>query len=283
MPDFSTELNRRIRTHQRGLYTATFAIVVEEPDPETRRVVVAHQDAPPESGAGDGPGGGVVVDNVPVASYYAGDGYGMTAPIKKWDHGLLLQTKDPIDQFLTTPDFLVDVPKQRQHDIRDAVFMPMVWTDFEAVPATADGHDPEEWLWMHESGTWMRMRPEAKTGAWEVQHAVGHSALVSDTEITLEYENGTALSVLREEILADGDLHVTGDLVVDGSITAGGDITDGQGNTLADVAATAESAQTTADSASTSTTSLSDTQDVQQTTLDDHEQRISDLESGSST
>lgn len=285
MPDPSSELNRRIRSEQRGVYTHTFAIIVEDPDPETRRVTVAHQDTPPNDA-----GNGVIIDNVPVASYYTGDGYGMTAPLKKWDRGILLTLKDPIEQFLTTTDFLANVPKQRQHAPEDVVFMPMIWSDLEEVPATEDGHDPEEWLWMHESGTWMRMRPEAKTGAWEVQHFAGHSVTVGDTEIRVSYENGPDLVVDREQVTVDGDLEVTGALTVGEGIEAGGDITDGEGNTLADVASTATSAESTAQSAASTaesadsdTTALSETQTTQQTTLDDHEQRIADLESNSTS
>ena len=230
--DAAAEFNDAVSDILRGVYTVSFAVITEEPDPKTRRVEVCLQDNEE-----------VMADNIPVASAYAVDGAGETHPIEMGMRGILLHSKDPILEYLKTAEVLPEpVVKDYQHSINDAIFFPMFWSKDQEVPSI-EQHDPEEWLYYHKSETYQRIRSmEFGDGDWEVAHNEGHRATLSLLEGVLLHhalnheiyirEEETRLSrtdapdIVQDPVIpearVEGDLHVEGDLTVDGNASIGG-------------------------------------------------------------
>lgn len=141
MSNLSETIRGYIQTELRGVYTVLPAIV-EQVDESTRRCEVSLKDDE-----------NVLIDNIPIASTYAGDGYGEIVPLKPGDEGLLLCLKNPLDRLLSNRGHIAQ-RKHRQHSFEDSVFFPRIWFDDDAVPQ----HDPGEYLLQHESGSGIRIR-----------------------------------------------------------------------------------------------------------------------------
>lgn len=162
MTNLPAQIRQYIRDELHGTYTILFAIV-EEVDEDNRRIEVSLKDKE-----------GALVDDVPIASPYAGDNYGEIYPIEPGDEGLLLVSKEPLDDMLAEKGF-VDTPYQRQHSFQDGVFFPRVWFDSETVP----NHDPGDYVLAHESGTniWIQ-----QNGDYLVEHPSGMSFEIGQNE-----------------------------------------------------------------------------------------------------
>ena len=135
MSNLPSQIRKFVRQELHGTYTVTFAII--EALEGDRRVEVSLKDDRD-----------VLIDNIPVASPYTGDGYGEVYPISEGDEGLLLINKEPLDDLLPERGHQ-DIDRQRQHSFRDGVFFPRIWFDADTVPDTAPG----DYLMAHESGT----------------------------------------------------------------------------------------------------------------------------------
>ena len=167
--DIPEILRQFVQGELRGLYTVLPAIVEEVRENE-RRVDVRLKDQRRN-----------VLDNndagIPVASPYAGDGYGELYPIKPEDEGFLFFIKDPVQESLTARGE-VDVSRHRQHSLNDAIFFPRVFFDDDEIPKVAGdgGVQDLEYLMYHESGTWFRIGEE---GVFEVQHRDGGKLIIT--------------------------------------------------------------------------------------------------------
>lgn len=132
-----------IDEESRSLYTLEFGIV-EEVDEANRRALVSlktDEDA--------------LIDDVPIAAPFAGDGYGDIVPIVPGEtEGLLLFNMSPLDEILTERGH-IDQMEDRHHSLQDAIFFPQVFYDTDTIP----NHDPGERLIAHPSGSLFRMRP----------------------------------------------------------------------------------------------------------------------------
>lgn len=133
--DYVKTFREFVQTQFRSLNTSTF-VVVESVDENREATVSLKSDS------------NVVVDGVPIASLFARDGVGVVVPIKEGDEGLLVHTKEPIDEQLESrgeskPD------SKRRFELEDAVLFPMLWTRDENAP----DHEPGELVVEHDSGT----------------------------------------------------------------------------------------------------------------------------------
>lgn len=167
-----------INEEQRDVYTLLFAIV-ERIDEETRRCVVSLKDDE-----------NVMIDDVPVASTFAGSGYGELVPIDPGEtEGLLLCAKDPIRDLLSDRGH-AEVEKHRQHSFQDAIFFPQVFFDSDTIPS----HEPGEYLLAHPSGSLFRILPN---GA-----------------IQLEHQSGTQIGIDENGVVTIGDPAATQPLAI---------------------------------------------------------------------
>lgn len=171
-----------IRDELEGTYTSVM-VIVEDVDEENRRVEVSHKDDDR-----------VLPNNVPIASPYAGDGYGIIHPIEPGDEGIVWCLKDPIDEMLQERGHTQETTKQRQHDLDDAVFCPRIWFDEDDVPP----HDPGDYLISHESGTLMWIKED---GTYHVDHPSGMELEIGDhtnregSRLTINDGDGTAIDL----------------------------------------------------------------------------------------
>jgi len=122
MSDIPGKIKQIIREELRGVYTVSICIV-EEFDAEEMRVRVSLKR---DSEA---------IMTVPVATPFAQtDGYGMVVPIASGDEGLLLHTKEEIED-LTVNAGHQDVDLGHvAFDINDALFFPRYWNDNDDKP-----------------------------------------------------------------------------------------------------------------------------------------------------
>lgn len=104
-----------------GIYTASMVIVVDVNEDTRRAEVELKADRE------------VLVDNVPIASPFAGDGYGMVAPIQEGDEGLLLHAKQALEKQLAQAGE-VEPEGDRRFTLEASVLLPMLWLDDMGVP-----------------------------------------------------------------------------------------------------------------------------------------------------
>lgn len=178
-----------IRDEQRGIYTMLLA-VVEAVDEETRRCEVSLKDDE-----------NALVDNIPIASSYAGDGYGEVVPISPGDEGILLCMKDPSEELFSDTGHQT-VLKHRQHSFQDAVFFPRIWFDTQTVP----DHQPGEYLLAHESGSLFHILPN---GAIRLVHQSGNVIQMDENGVVTLGDPNTAEALAVQNhthtvTLADG-------------------------------------------------------------------------------
>lgn len=124
--DIVSKLRTLIRDELRGLYTSSMC-VVESVDTDNRRVTVSLKVEE-----------NVTIDNIPIASPYATDGFGMVTPVESGDEGVLFHTRTPIANQLLSEGH-VDIDSDRRFQLDSGVFMPMVWLDPFTVPNHEQG------------------------------------------------------------------------------------------------------------------------------------------------
>lgn len=180
-------IRRYIREEQRGLYTFRFALV-EAIDEQTRRAEVSIKTDE-----------NLIIDDVPVASLSAGDGHGHLVPVTPGEtEGILLCMKDPLDDVLTDRGRRERIT-HRQHSLVDAVFFPQVFYDADTVPE----HEPGEYLYAHESGSVIRVKPDATVG---FEHPDGSEMGIDENgEVHLTHSSGTEVRIATDGSVQIGD------------------------------------------------------------------------------
>lgn len=128
MSKISELVHQHIREELQGVYT-TSIVIVEEVDSENQRCRVSLKRDE-----------NVIFGDVPIASSFAsGDGYGIVKPISPDDEGLVLHTKEPMDDLTKEAGHQdMGVPKTMFRP-QDAVFFPCIWNDNDEVPAHEEG------------------------------------------------------------------------------------------------------------------------------------------------
>ena len=172
--DIPSKIRRFVREELRGVYTTSLAIV-EEIDRENARLVVSLKRDEE-----------VLIDHVPIAGTFAGDGYGHIVPIQEGDEGILLHTKCPLED-LIIEDGHIDIRPHRQFSQIDALFFPQIWYDNQEVP----DHEEGEWLIYHPSDTFLSINPD---GDIHYQHENGNWIQI-DEDIHAEHTEGTRLEL----------------------------------------------------------------------------------------
>lgn len=167
-----------------GIYTASMVIVVDVNEDTRRAEVELKADRE------------VLVDNVPIASPFAGDGYGMVAPIQEGDEGLLLHAKQSLEKQLAQAGE-VEPEGDRRFTLEAGVLLPMLWLDDMEVPDREVG---EFTLAIQEDGSILRMFPDGRV---RVEHSSGNVvAMDADGSIVLGDE-ATAKAVLNENAIIE--------------------------------------------------------------------------------
>jgi len=191
-----TRIRQLIRDELKGMYTAT-ACIVEEVDSENRRLVVSLKSDD-----------NVFVDNVPIASLFAGDGKGLVVPIEQDDEGVLLHLHEPFAEQIQESGH-VEPEGQRRHTVEDAVFLPQLWLDDMDVP---DHEDGELLIAMQDDGSALHMLPD---GEVRVEHQSGNVIRMDpDGNVFLGDPDATAPVLTEDAILEYED---TGDSAEGGS------------------------------------------------------------------
>ena len=134
MPSDVQTMRQFVQAEIEGIYTISFARVQEVNDQRRATVSLKSNDS-------------VVIDNVPVASIWAGDGAGVIVPVEQGAEGLILHAKEPLKKQIQergeqTPE------SDLRFELESAVFMPMLWLDEDTVPT----HGNNSFVIQHDSG-----------------------------------------------------------------------------------------------------------------------------------
>ena len=173
----------------RGIYSIS-TVIVESVDEGSRRAEVSLK-ADRE----------VIVDNVPIASPYAGDGYGMVTPVLKGDEGLLLHAREPLEKQLASSGHVAP-EGERRFTLEAGVLLPMLWLDDMDVP---DHEAGEFQIAVQDDGSVLRMFPDGRV---RVEHSSGNVvAINADGSIVLGDE-ASAKAVLNEDAVIEYEQRV---------------------------------------------------------------------------
>jgi len=168
----------------RGIYTVS-TVLVEAVDEASRRAEVSLK-ADRE----------VIVDNIPIASPYAGDGYGMITPVLEGDEGLLLHAREPLEKQLASSGHVAP-EGERRFTLEAGVLLPMLWLDDMDVP---DHEVGEFQIAVQDDGSVLRMFPDGRV---RVEHSTGNVvAMNADGSIVLGDE-ASAKAVLNEDAVIE--------------------------------------------------------------------------------
>lgn len=141
--DFISALKAFIWNEVRTVQTVTF-VRVEEVNEETRRATVSLKRDDD-----------LLIDNVPIASTWAGDGVGIVIPVERGVEGFVIHPKEPLEKQIQQRG-VQEPGSNRRFELEDAVFFPQLWLDEDDVP----DHEEGEFVIAHESGTEFRMDDE---------------------------------------------------------------------------------------------------------------------------
>jgi hypothetical protein len=181
-----------------GIYTVS-TVIVEAVNEDSRRAEVSLK-ADRE----------VIIDNVPIASPYASDGYGMITPVLEGDEGLLLHAREPLEKQLASSGH-VPPDGERRFTLEAGVLLPLMWLDDMNVPSHEAG---EFQIAVQKDGSVLRMFPDGRV---RVEHSSGNVvAMNADGSIVLGDE-ASAKAVLNEDAVIEYE--DTGD-TSDGSASA---------------------------------------------------------------
>ena len=162
-----------------GIYTISM-VVVQEVDTTNRRAEVAFKYNPD-----------IIIDNVPIASPFVGDGTGAIFPVEAGDEGFVLHNRRPISSGLKKSGF-VEQTTDRRFEVEDAVLLPMIWNDQITVPDhekgelliahnAADSSGDPAIFRMKPDGTVMLVAGEQSGGKTEVSLNADGSVVVTET------------------------------------------------------------------------------------------------------
>ncbi|AAM88702.1 hypothetical protein PhiCh1p29 [Natrialba phage PhiCh1] len=134
-----SELKGIVRSEVQSAQTVTF-VRVEEVDDDRRATVSLKRDSD------------LLIDNVPIASTWAGDGFGVVIPVDRGVEGLVLHPKEPLEKQIQQRGEQ-EPGSERRFELEDAVFFPQLWLDEDDVP----DHEDDEFVVKHESGSEFRL------------------------------------------------------------------------------------------------------------------------------
>lgn len=195
MTDIDTELKDLLKQQFRDTYTMRFCIV-DAIDRELYRVTVVDKDDE-----------NVLADNIPVATPFAGDGFGERYPIEVGEtEGIVCSLKDPIDELLRQRGPVEGgISKQRQHSIEDAIFFPRIHFDPDEIPIVETllegmvgptGFNLGEYLMWHPSDSWWRITDPESGGNIDIVHNGDHYIHMSDeVGIRIRHASGHQLHI----------------------------------------------------------------------------------------
>lgn len=167
-----------------GMYTISM-VVVESVDESTRRAEVSlkyNRD--------------VILDNVPIAAPFTGDGVGVVWPVTQDDEGFVLHNRQPIQDALGQLGHL-ESSSDRRFQVEDAVLFPLIWNDEQTVP----DHEQGEFIVAHDSGTIIRVKPD---GMAELIHEDGNTIRMNaDGSVTLGDPNSAAALLNENASITD--------------------------------------------------------------------------------
>lgn len=174
-------LREYIQSEIVGAYTVSMVIVKEvNTADQTCEVVMKYEQ-------------NVLIDSVPIASPFIGDGYGAIFPIEKGDEGFVLHNRRPIDIGMANLG-----PQTQTKDIRqtveDAILFPMVWNGDMTIP----DHEKGEMLIAHDTKqkqgkpSYVRLKPDGTIyfAAGEQSEPVTEVRLKPDGSVQIK-ENGS--------------------------------------------------------------------------------------------
>lgn len=143
-------IRQYVNEELRGVYTVSL-VVVEKADTKKQRIKVSLKRDKK-----------IIMDDVPIASTFAkADGYGEIKPIKSGDEGIVLHTKEPMDDLVKSPGHMeMGVPRTKFRP-QDAVFFPMFWNDNDTKPAeNITDFEEGEWIVAHPSDSVIRIKKD---------------------------------------------------------------------------------------------------------------------------
>ena len=171
----------------RSINTASMAIV-EDVDTDDYRVEVSLKTDPE-----------VFIDDVPVVSPYVMDGAGMVFPVEEEMEGLLLHTKEDLQDAIVESGH-VELETERRFQLESAVFVGGVWNGDMEVPEHEDG---EMVISMPDDGSVLRMVPD---GEVRIEHQSGNVIQMSpDGTITLGTPGSAAAVLTENAVLEDSE------------------------------------------------------------------------------
>jgi len=175
------------RKQLRSINTASMAIV-EDVDTDDYRVEVSLKTDPE-----------VFIDDVPVVSPYVMDGAGMVFPVEEEMEGLLLHTKEDLQDAIVESGH-VELETERRFQLESAVFVGGVWNGDMEVPEHEDG---EMVISMPDDGSVLRMVPD---GEVRIEHQSGNVIQMSpDGTITLGTPESAAAVLTENAVLEDSE------------------------------------------------------------------------------
>jgi hypothetical protein len=174
MSKISELVHQHIREELQGVYTTSFVIVEEVDHKKQRCKVSLKRDK------------NAILSDVPIASQFAsGEGHGVVAPVKADDEGLILHTKEPLDDLTTEPGHQeIGVPKTMFRP-QDAVFFPCIWNDNDEVPASEEG---QYLIALPPEGSYKLLHPDGYSFEMDKEGWVrvnGSKVLTEDADISL--------------------------------------------------------------------------------------------------
>lgn len=137
------QLPKLVRQELRRALIVTQPVIIEEIDRETMRCTVAHKDDEQ-----------VLANECPIAVPHAGDGSGMIPPLTTPADAVAINSTYPLTNILSSRGFID--PLFPRHSLDDMYVVPQIWFDGDSIPP----HDPGEWVFAHEAGGALRLRPD---------------------------------------------------------------------------------------------------------------------------
>lgn len=157
-----------VRDEQKSVYTF-LPVIIESIDRQNWTCEVSRKDDDQ-----------ILANQIPLATAYAGPGYGELHPVSVGDEAFLHCASIPLEDFDSRGH--QQVPKHRHHSMRDGVLYLRQWFEDDTLPVSEDG----EYVYAHESGTEERIKPD---GRYLIQHADGGVLSLTQPEAGLSIPN----------------------------------------------------------------------------------------------
>lgn len=169
-PDLRHKIRTIVREESRSMYTLLHTIV-EDIDEELLEARLSRKDDEE-----------ILQDKTPIASMYAGDGYGELHPIDLPEEWMMHVSDIPTDEL--TERGHIDVEKQRSHSMQDGMLGFRRWFEADEIPERESLLD---YLYHHHSDTKKWIYAD---GEWQIEHHAGNLTGVDDGAIYDEHTAG---------------------------------------------------------------------------------------------